>query len=66
MDVVTDETGRILAVHMLVVVPVIGVVTGEDTGPVVALPAQSIVIAALTRTIVVGHDIRVFQKRAAR
>jgi hypothetical protein len=62
MDIVADETGRIRAVHVPVVVPVKSVVAGEDAVPVVALPAQSIVAATLTCTIVVGRNIRRFQK----
>lgn len=59
----TDETWRICPIHMPVVVRAKSVAIDEDAGPFVALPAQSVVTAARARTIVVAHDMRVFEKR---
>jgi len=63
MDIVTDETWRICPIYMHVVVRAKSVAIGEDTGPFVALPAQSVVAAARVCTIVVADDMRVFEKR---
>ena len=63
MDIVTDETWRVCPIHVRVVVSSKSIVIGEDAGPFVALPAQSVVTAARARTIVIAHDMRVFEKR---
>ena len=64
MDIVTDETWRVCSMHVHVMVLVKSIVTGEDTGQFVTLPAQSVVTAVRAHMVVVAHDIRVFEKRA--
>lgn len=58
-----NETGRILARYVPIVVPIESIGAGDDSPLVVALPAQGIITIALAPAVAVGRNISVFQQR---
>lgn len=63
VDIVTDKTWRVCPIHVRIVVSAKSIVVGKNSGQFVALPAQSVVTAVRPRTIVIAHNVRVFEKR---
>lgn len=63
MDVVADETRCIRLVHMLIVMSIKSVSFCEQTGPVMASPAQSISAVGLVGAAVILDGIDIVEER---